>query len=204
MRRSTAELFTRYRRETGQTTLVESLRVTWWMLQYTLGIVDAPRVATLALKTYTGKNEAELREECERWFCSHVAPHVTEHGRATVKRHQERGDLVAVVTGTTRFAAEPLARALGIEYIVCTELEVDANGCFTGRIVTPLSFGAGKVERVEALAVRCGFEIEDATFFSDSITDLPLFERVRHRVVVNPDARLRRVARRRGWTVERW
>ena len=35
-------------------------------------------------------------------------------------------------------------------------------------------------------------------------TDLPLLEAVRTPVVVNPDPRLARVARRRGWRVERW
>ena len=44
----------------------------------------------------------------------------------------------------------------------------------------------------------------DAVFYSDSITDLPLLEHVGTAVVVNPDARLRRVARARGWPIERW
>jgi phosphoserine phosphatase len=33
---------------------------------------------------------------------------------------------------------------------------------------------------------------------------LALLERVKEPVIVNPDARLRRVARRRGWSIERW
>jgi len=41
-------------------------------------------------------------------------------------------------------------------------------------------------------------------FFSDSIPDLPLLEAVGEPVAVNPDRRLRAVARRRGWTILRW
>ena len=37
-----------------------------------------------------------------------------------------------------------------------------------------------------------------------SMTDLPLLERVKTPVVVNPDRRLRRVAGKRGWRVESW
>ena len=34
--------------------------------------------------------------------------------------------------------------------------------------------------------------------------DLPLLERVGEPVAVNPDPRLRRIAKRRGWRIERW
>jgi len=50
----------------------------------------------------------------------------------------------------------------------------------------------------------CGFRLEDATFYSDSFTDLPLLERVAQPVAVNPDARLWLTARRRGWSLQRW
>ena len=35
-------------------------------------------------------------------------------------------------------------------------------------------------------------------------TDLPLLESVRVPIAVNPDVRLARIARQRGWRVERW
>ena len=46
--------------------------------------------------------------------------------------------------------------------------------------------------------------LDDAIFYSDSISDLPLLERVKQPIVVNPDPRLQRVARRRGWTILAW
>jgi phosphoserine phosphatase len=55
-----------------------------------------------------------------------------------------------------------------------------------------------------AFANERGFALEDACFYSDSITDLPLLEAVGTPIIVNPDARLRRHAKRRGWRIERW
>ena len=75
---------------------------------------------------------------------------------------------------------------------------------FTGRFVDPLCYGQGKVERTRRLARDVGFDLEDATFYSDSYTDLPLLEAVREPIVVNPDPRLARVAKERHWRVERW
>jgi phosphoserine phosphatase len=67
-----------------------------------------------------------------------------------------------------------------------------------------LCYGEGKVERAALLARQQGFRLEESTFYSDSFTDLPLLERVREPVAVNPDLRLSRIAQKRGWRVETW
>ena len=58
--------------------------------------------------------------------------------------------------------------------------------------------------RTEELARKLGFRIDEATFYSDSLTDLPLLERVKEPIAVNPDPRLARVAVRRGWAIQHW
>jgi HAD superfamily hydrolase (TIGR01490 family) len=203
IKKDSAGLYTRYRRDRGEATLKDAVRVGWWMIQYTLGVIDAPRVALRALESFRGKQERWLIESCERWFVDYVLPTVQAKGRAAVERHRAAGDLIAIVTGATRYVAYPLARELGIEHVVCTELEVE-NGCFTGRPVDPLCYGEGKLALARRMGEKFGFSLADATFYSDSITDLPLLAAVGRPVVVNPDARLAREARRRGWKVERW
>lgn len=204
IRKDTATLYTRYQRDVGEASIGDVLRVAWWLLQYTAGVIDAERVAERAMASYRGREETWLFETCERWFVDYVMPHVCDAGREAVRRHHEAGDLVAIVTGATPYAALPLARELDIDHVVCTELEVDAAGRFTGAIRPPLCYGEGKIHRTERLAGELGFSLDEAVFYSDSITDLPLLERVRTPIAVNPDARLRRVARRRGWPIERW
>ena len=108
------------------------------------------------------------------------------------------------MTGASRYTSLPLARLLRIDHLVTTEFEVGPDGRFTGRPEEPLCLGHGKVVRAERLAKSLGFELKDATFYSDSISDLPLLERVGEPVVVNPDPRLRRTALARGWPVQRW
>ena len=129
--------------------------------------------------------------------------HVADAGRAAVARHEAEGDVLAIVTGSTPYAALPLARELGIPHVAATRLEVD-DGCFTGRVTKPMGYGHGKVVLAEGLAAAHDFSLAESTFYSDSITDLPLLERVKTPVVVNPDRRLRRVAKRRGWRIETW
>ena len=108
------------------------------------------------------------------------------------------------MTGATPYAARPLAEELGIDHVVCTTLEVDAGGRFTGKPNKPLCYGRGKIELARRIAAETDVSLEEGCFYSDSITDLPLLEHVAEPVAVNPDARLRRIARQRGWRVERW
>ncbi len=203
VRLDTATLYVRWQRDRGEAGARDALRVAWWLLQYTLGIIDAPRVAERALVAFAGKEEARIVAECEEWFERYVLAHVAEAGREAVRRHRAEGELTAIVTGATPYAARPLARELGIDHVVCTQLEVE-EGRLTGRVSGPLCYGAGKIELAERLARETGFSLDDACFYTDSITDLPLLERVKTPIVVNPDGRLRRLAKRRGWRVERW
>lgn len=202
--KDSAGLYTRYRRDLGEATLRDALEVGWWMMQYTLGVIDAPRVARKALRHFQGKKESWLIESCEPWFHQYVLPLVQPEGRVAVERHRAAGDLVAIVTGATPYVAKPLARELGIDCVVCTELEVDGEGRFTGNPIEPLCYGPGKLELAQRLGTREGVALTDATFYSDSITDLPLLEAVGAPIAVNPDARLARLAKKRGWAIERW
>jgi HAD superfamily hydrolase (TIGR01490 family) len=204
VRKETASLYVRYMRRRGAASWRDTARVLWWVAQYTAGVIDAPAVAGRALRWFAGMEEKTLAARCEDWFHADVLPHVSDVGRRAVTRHRESGDVVAIVTGASPYSARPLARHLGIEHVVASELEVGPDGRFTGRYLDPLCYGDGKLTRARGLAERLGFALREATFYTDSLTDLPLLEAVRTPVAVNPDMRLARLARRRGWRIERW
>jgi HAD superfamily hydrolase (TIGR01490 family) len=204
VRKETASLYVAYQRAIGEARRRDVLRTLYWVAQYTAGILDAPAVATRALRTLAGMHESVLAARCDDWFRRYVEPHVCDLGRRAVEEHRARGDVLAIVTGASPYAARPLARRLGIPNVVSSELEIDERGMFTGGYVAPLCFGAGKIERTERLARTLGFSLRESVFYSDSITDLPLLEAVAEPVVVNPDSRLRRVAKQRGWRIESW
>jgi HAD superfamily hydrolase (TIGR01490 family) len=199
----TARLYVSYQREIGEADFVDMLRVSWWALLYKFNMIDAPRVAVKALAQLKGTPEVVLAARCDDWYRKYVEPHVSDTARTTVRRHREAGDLCAIVTGASPYAARPLARALGIEHALATQLEV-ADGAFTGMPVFPLCFGEGKVHLTRALLDEHGIDMRDATFYSDSVTDMPLLSAVGTAVAVNPDPRLRHQAKRRRWRIEKW
>jgi len=201
---STALLYTRYQRDLGEIGWLGMARAARWMLQYSLGVIDAEKVARAALAEFKGRDVAWILRRTEEWFPRYVLEHVRDLARSTVERHRAAGDVLAIVTGATPYAAKPLARELGIEHVASSELELDPEGRLTGLPLLPICYGAGKVTRAEELARRLEVRLDEATFYSDSITDLPLLERVATPIAVSPDRRLLRVATRRGWRVEWW
>ncbi len=204
LRKETASLYVRYQRDRGEATSRDLLKALYWVGLYTLGVLDAEKVAAVALKSLAGQHEVELAFRCDDWFSQYVERHITDEGRLAVARHRAAGDVVAIVTGASPYAAWPLARRLRIEHVVSSRFEVDESGRFTGRPDGPLCLGHGKVERARAFAREVGVDLADATFYSDSVSDLPLLELVGEPVAVNPDPRLRRIARRRGLRIETW
>ena len=204
VRKETASLYVRYQRSIGEARRRDMLRVMYWVTQYTMGMIDAPDVAARVAKSFAGMPESVMAARCDDWFRRYVEEHVCDLGRRAVEHHRARGDLLAIVTGASPYAAQPLARRLQIPHVVASELEVATDGSFTGKFVAPLCYGTGKIVRAERLAQEHGFTLAESTFYSDSFTDLPLLEVVAEPVIVNPDPRLARVAKTRGWRIESW
>jgi HAD superfamily hydrolase (TIGR01490 family) len=204
VRKETASLYVRYQHAIGEASWQDLARTFYWVAQYTLGVLDADKVARKVVGAIAGLPETVLAARCDDWFARDVEPHITDAGRRAVRRHQEAGDLCAIVTGASPYASWPLARRLGIEHVVATTFELDARGRFTGRPEEPICLGEGKLLRAERLARAHGFSLDEATFYTDSVSDLPLLERVAVPVIVNPDPRLARIAAARRWRVERW
>jgi HAD superfamily hydrolase (TIGR01490 family) len=137
----------------------------------------------------------------EKYIRDWIVPRIPDAARALLDSH--RDGLVVIATATNRFITEPIARELGVEHLIATEPEM-RGGRFTGKVSGTPSFREGKATRtVEWLAAR-GRSLADFSeswFYSDSINDRPLLERVSHPVAVDPDPQLARMAKERGWPV---
>jgi len=121
--------------------------------------------------------------------------------RALVESH--RRDLCAVISATNSFVTAPIASEFGIENLIATEPE-QVNGSFTGGVSGIPCFREGKVARLDAWLAARGSKLAafpESWFYSDSLNDLPLLERVTHPVAVDPDPTLREHAGRKGWRI---
>ncbi len=169
---------------------------------YIAGTLDVHDYVRFAVEALRSRGEAAYREAHARFMQEWILP-LREPALELVRGHQQAGDTVAIVTATNELVTRPIAEAFGVSELLAVELERDAAGWITGEIAGVPSMREGKVVRVTEWLRRKGLEWADveATFYSDSMNDLPLLEQVDHPVATNPDARLRILALERGWRI---
>jgi len=132
-----------------------------------------------------------------------IRPAILPPALDLVEQHRRRGERLVMVTATNEFVTRPIARAFGMDVLLAVELERDAHGLLTGEIAGVPTLREGKVTRVQQWLAEQGLRLEDvqATFYSDSMNDLPLLEHVQEPVVTNGSAELRQIALQRGWRI---
>jgi HAD superfamily hydrolase (TIGR01490 family) len=147
------------------------------------------------------------REDLDRWhgefMRQRILPVIGAPARALVAKHAAQGDLLAIVTATNSFVTGPIAIEFGIPHLIAT-IPAQEAGRFTGKPRGVPSFREGKITRVEAWLESLGLwwgSFPTSHFYSDSLNDLPLLEKVTNPVAVDPDPTLRDTAQARGWPV---
>ena len=165
-----------------------------------LDVHDYVRFATEAVRL---RGAAAAAEAHARFMREVIAPAIHAQARALLQKHQDAGDEVLIITATNEFVTRPIAQALGVPQLLATELARDADGWITGEILGVPCMREGKVQRMQQWLAGRGLSWQDvdSTFYSDSMNDVPLLEKVNHPVATNPDPRLRALAQERGWRV---
>ena len=167
--------------------------------RYRSGEADALEYVRFYLRFYPPHELPTLRAWRSSFFEQRIRPRMLAAGRKLIQ--EQKRHLVAIITATNRFLTEPIAAAFGIEHLMATEPQI-IDGRFTGDIVGAPCMREGKIEHLNRWLAARGQSLGDfpeSWFYSDSINDLPLLERVTHPVAVDADARLRKAATERGW-----
>lgn len=198
-----ATVFLKEQVRRGEVSPYEFIELLSAVTQFSLGGMGFSGLMSTAARFMRGVREADYIAFGEELYEQQIARRVYPESRALVKAHMARGHTVAIISSATPYQVEPVARDLGIEHVLCSRYEV-RDGVFTGGIERPLCFGAGKVLAAEGLGERCGVELDQSFFYSDSHDDIELLERVGHPQPLNPNTRLTEISERHGWPIRRF
>ncbi len=172
-------------------------------LSFAVGRTGFSGLMSATTAAYRGLAESVLVEIGEEVFEKHLATQIFPESRALVEAHQAAGHTVAIVSSATPYQAEPLARDLGIEHVMCTRLEVE-DGVFTGDVLKPTCWGEGKADAANGLAREHDLDLSESYFYTDSHEDLPLLDIVGRPRPLNPNRELAQIAKERRWPIRRF
>ena len=172
----------------------------WFYERYKDGTLDIHEFLDFQLAPIARRPRAQLDSWHNDFMRRKLRPMILPRAPELIARHADA--LTAIVTATNRFITEPIARELGVPTLIATDIE-EIDGVFTGKPRGTPTFREGKIERVNEWLATRGHRLQDyeSWFYSDSLNDLPLLERVTHPVAVDPDPTLRAHAAERGWPV---
>lgn len=174
---------------------------------YKDGKLDIHEFLRFALKPLSEHSRAQLKEWRDAFMNEVINGQVHQKAVDLVKRHQDAGDLCCVVTATNSFVTRPIVESFGIKHLIATEpatVENNPLANYTGDVKGIPNFREGKIQNLQDWLASQNLALDSLSrsyFYSDSMNDLPLLEKVSHPVATNPDDRLRNEANKRNWPI---
>jgi len=189
------------RREVGATEFLHMMQLA---VEYRLGRHQFENVIEGAVRSAKGRLAEDVDEVGERIFRQSIADLIYPEMRDLVRAHQRRGHTVVLSSSALTMQAEPVARYLGIDHVVCNRFVVDEHGVLTGEVQRPVIWGTSKATSVQKFAAEHGVNLRTSYFYADGDEDLALMHLVGNPRPVNPGPALTKVAERRGWPILRF
>ena len=164
---------------------------------------DFEQFTLLGMRAWAGRSEDELAELGERLFVQAISGSLYPEAWRLVEAHGRAGHTVVLASSATRFQVEPAARAMGVEHILVSPVEME-NGICTGRPGGPLLWRAGKATAVRAFADEHDIDLAESYAYSNGNEDVPFLRTAGRARAVNPGRDLEAAARHYGWPVSRF
>ena len=194
--------FFHYLRRRGIVGWTDALRSLWYLLQHMPPVSLHPlRERKLYLE---GKRPEAIVPVADAFVQHDIRPQVSRAAMARLEEHQRNGHHVVFITGCPEFLIAPLAKSLGVETIFCAQPELDEAGAYTGHLVLPVPYGAGKRLLIEEFAHARGIDLRNCYAYGDSPGDVGLLLAVGQPLVVNPIRGMGRIAAKYHWPIVRW
>ncbi|MGE2837300.1 HAD family hydrolase [Mycobacterium sp. SMC-4] len=172
-------------------------------MRYRFGRVHFENLLVRAAGYLRGDSLAELDAVGQRLFGERVRSRVFPVMHQIVLAHQRRGHTVVLSSSALTIHAEPVARYLEIDHVLCNHFEVDERGRLTGAIAKPVIWGRQKAVAVQEFCAARDVDLTRSHFYADGEEDIALMGLVGHPHPVNPRRRLAVVAAEEGWPVLR-
>jgi putative phosphoserine phosphatase / 1-acylglycerol-3-phosphate O-acyltransferase len=154
------------------------------------------------IRGWVGRTDDELLELGEQLFAQEIAGALFHGTWRLVRAHQNKGHTVVIATSATRMQVQPMARELGVDHVLCTELETE-HGVLTGGLAGRPPWGEGKLAAVREFARRERIPLKNCHAYANGDEDVPMLDAVGFPHPINPASALARHARERGWQVVR-
>ncbi|WP_114227259.1 MULTISPECIES: HAD family hydrolase [Sphingomonas] len=176
------------------------------MLGYVAKAIDRARLKEInhALMLGGHLHPHELKPLVASFADATVAHNICPGARRQLASDKAEGFRLVMATASYRLYAEAIAERLGFDDVIATGTVTGLDQSLSAKIDGENCYGPAKKRMLDTWLAEERIEVGRTRFYSDHISDLPVFEWADEPVAVNPHPTLRRLAQQRGWRVEDW
>jgi HAD superfamily hydrolase (TIGR01490 family) len=165
-----------------------------------LDAVDRKVFNEFFYRYYAGLSEDRLLTLAEEMFEDLIKPAIFPKARDLIEEARRSGCKIVLVTGALDFTVRPLLDYVGADDLIANKMQF-VGGIATGKVIPPIIEGANKANAIRDYCVREKLALDKSHAYSDSGSDYAMLAIVGRPTAVNPDIRLRALARAYQWPI---
>lgn len=178
------------------------------MLAYIAKLIDRGELKQINHALLLGRSihPRDLRPLVASFADWQVRSNIRRGALKAIARDKAQGRRLVLATASYRLYSEAIAERLGFDDVVATGSIIGLDEKIRAKIDGENCYGPAKLRMIAAWVQRSGLKGRHGhvRFYSDHVSDAPVFEWADEPVAVNPHGKLRRLALARGWAVEDW
>jgi putative phosphoserine phosphatase/1-acylglycerol-3-phosphate O-acyltransferase len=179
------------------------LQAIYLSLAYKLSLKDPLLIVNKMTGWVKGLSHETFKNLCLDVYNEVLLPSLHTEAVPEIKMHKEKGAKVVILSSSLTPVCRAIAAHLGIDDILCSELET-IDGILTGFPTGKLCFGDEKLTRLRDYCEKNNTTPQKAWYYADADSDLPVLSIVGVPVCVNPERKLAKIAREKGWKIYKW
>ena len=178
------------------------------MLAYVARLIDRARLKEINHHLLLGRaiHPRDLTPLVESFAEKQVSTNIRPGARQAIARDKAEGRRLVLATASYRLYSEAIASRLEFDDVIGTGTVIGLDDRVHARIAGENCYGPAKMRMIADWVENSGLKGAHGhvRFYSDHVSDQPVFEWSDEPVAVNPHDKLRRMAQERGWAIEDW
>jgi HAD superfamily hydrolase (TIGR01490 family) len=176
------------------------------MAGYAAKLIDRARLKEINHHLLLGyaRSDAEMKRLVDSFADATIATNIQPGAIRAIARDRTEGRRLVMATASYALYVDAIAERLGFDDVIATKSVRGADGRVMARIDGDNCYGPAKLAMIRDWLATAQIDRGHVRFYSDHVSDAPVFDWADEAVAVNPSRGLEKLAKQRGWKIEDW
>ena len=200
---NSGELLVRQAYRQGLMGAKDILKGLWYSVLYKLDFKETHRIIEDMAMWMAGLSETTVsglsKEVFETQLISSIRPRIIKE----IEHHKQNNAEIVILSATLPPMGKLISEHLQVTKCICSELEI-RNDKYTGRAIGQFCFGDEKRVRLEQYCLEKEYNLDETYCYADAFSDASVLNVVGYPRCIQPEKKLRKIARQNNWPVLDW